>query len=85
MQQSPALLNRDGELIAPILDYEHAGLDELEEAYNAIRPPFSETGSPKLAGGLNIGARLYWQFQIDPSLKAKTKQIVTYPNSGVLN
>jgi len=74
-----ALLDREENLAAPILDYEFAGPDELAESYNAIRPPFSETGSPRLAGGLNIGAQLHWQFQIDPGLKARTQQIVTYP------
>ncbi|MEL6618131.1 MAG: FGGY-family carbohydrate kinase [Pseudomonadota bacterium] len=74
-----ALLDRTGDLAAPILDYEHAGPDDLAVAYNAIRPPFSETGSPRLAGGLNIGAQLFWQFQVDPDLKARTHQIVTYP------
>ena len=74
-----ALLDRTGDLAAPILDYEHAGPDDLAVAYNAIRPPFSETGAPRLAGGLNIGAQLFWQFQVDPDLKARTHQIVTYP------
>lgn len=74
-----ALLDRDGALAAPILDYEHTGPDEVAEAYRALCPPFSETGSPRLAGGLNIGAQLYWQFHVDPELKARTHKIVTYP------
>ncbi|MFK7744268.1 MAG: FGGY-family carbohydrate kinase [Roseobacter sp.] len=74
-----ALLDRKGQLAAPILDYECAGPDAVAAQYNAIRPPFSETGSPRLAGGLNIGAQLFWQFQADPGLKDRTHQIVTYP------
>lgn len=74
-----ALLDAQGELAAPILDYEHDGPDELAPAYDAIRPGFDETGSPRLAGGLNIGAQLYWQFARDPDLKARTTSIVTYP------
>ena len=74
-----ALLDAQGDLAAPILDYEHSGPDDLDEAYCAIRPPFSETGSPRLAGGLNIGAQLFWQFHVDPTLKDRTDQIVTYP------
>ncbi|MEM7752289.1 MAG: FGGY-family carbohydrate kinase [Pseudomonadota bacterium] len=74
-----ALLDKDGTLAAPILDYECAGPDDLAQAYDAIRPPFCQTGSPKLAGGLNIGAQLFWQFQMDPGLKDRTHQIVTYP------
>ena len=74
-----ALLDSDGNLAAPILDYEFAGPDDLADDYNTIRPPFSETGSPKLSGGLNIGAQLFWQFRMDPDLKGMTHQIVTYP------
>ena len=74
-----ALLDQDGALAAPILDYEHPGPTETAQAYDAIRPPFEETGSPRLAGGLNIGAQLFWQFHTDPGLHARTQQIVTYP------
>jgi len=74
-----ALLDRDGALAAPILDYEFAGPDDLVDRYSEIRPPFSQTGSPRLAGGLNIGAQLFWQFHADPTLKDKTHKIVTYP------
>ncbi|WP_299698909.1 FGGY-family carbohydrate kinase [uncultured Tateyamaria sp.] len=76
---SIALIGQDGQLAAPILDYEHTGPDALNEAYNAIRPPFAETGTPRLSGGLNIGAQLFWQFDTDPGLKARTRHIVTYP------
>lgn len=74
-----ALLDEDGALAAPILDYEHPGPDDTALAYDALRPPFSETGSPRLAGGLNIGAQLFWQFHTDPALRDRTRQIVTYP------
>ncbi len=74
-----ALLAADGSLAAPILDYEHTGPDEVAKDYDAIRPLFSETGSPRLAVGLNIGAQLHWQFLSDPTLKERTSQIVTYP------
>ena len=74
-----ALLDQDGELAAPILDYEYSGPDEVADEYDVIRPPFAETGSPRLAGGLNVGAQLCWQFRVDPQLKDRTHQIVTYP------
>ncbi|SMX41519.1 FGGY-family carbohydrate kinase [Actibacterium lipolyticum] len=74
-----ALIGADGQLAAPILDYEHSGPDEVAKDYNAIRPEFAETGSPRLEMGLNIGAQLYWQFQTDPTLKERTQTIVTYP------
>ena len=76
---SAALLAEDGSLAAPILDYEHTGPDECAAAYNAIRPPFSETGSPRLSMGLNLGAQLHWQFETDPALRDKVCHVVTYP------
>ena len=74
-----ALLDSNGALAAPILDYEHTYPAETVNAYDAIKPDFSKTGSPKLAGGLNIGAQLHWLFTSDPTLKGRTAQIVTYP------
>ena len=74
-----ALLDRDGRLAAPILDYEHTGPESLAAAYDAIRPPFSDTGSPRLSMGLNLGAQLHWQFASDPALLGKVRHIVTYP------
>jgi sugar (pentulose or hexulose) kinase len=76
---SIALLEENGSLAAPILDYEHDGPSSVERDYDAIRPPFSETGSPRLANGLNVGAQLHWQFLADPTLHARTAKIVTYP------
>lgn len=74
-----ALLASDGTLAAPILDYEHEYPAEIIAQYDAIRPDFAQTGSPKLAGGLNIGAQLHYQFTADPTLRDRTAQIVTYP------
>ena len=74
-----ALLDDSGDLAAPILDYEHTYPDATNAAYDRIRPAFAQTGSPRLPGGLNIGAQLHWQFQTDPGLLARTARIVTYP------
>ena len=74
-----ALLDSTGALAAPILDYEHTYNAEVVADYDAIKPDFAQTGSPKLAGGLNIGAQLHWLFASDPTLKDRTAQIVTYP------
>ena len=76
---SAALIGVDGALAAPILDYEHDGPDSAAGEYEAIRPPFEETGSPRLGMGLNLGAQLYWQFSLDPELKERVRHIVTYP------
>ena len=76
---SGALIAKDGSLAAPILDYEHTGPTDVASAYNQIRPPFSETGSPRLAMGLNLGAQFHWQFETDTQLKGRVAHIVTYP------
>jgi sugar (pentulose or hexulose) kinase len=76
---SAVLLDKDGELAAPVLDYEHHGPDSLTAEYNAIRPDFTETGSPRLGMGLNVGAQLFWQFRQDPDLRQRSQHILTYP------
>ncbi|WP_172293155.1 FGGY-family carbohydrate kinase [Pseudoruegeria sp. HB172150] len=76
---SGVLLDRDGGLAAPVLDYEHTGPDDVAAEYDAIRPPFSETGSPRLPMGLNVGAQIHWMFATDPDLPDRTATVVTYP------
>ena len=73
------LLDNAGNLKEPVLDYEHAGPDLVKAEYDEIRPSFAETGSPRLAMGLNVGAQLFWQIKSDPSLLDRVKTIVTYP------
>lgn len=74
-----ALLAADGNLAAPVLDYEHAGPDSTRAAYDLIRPDFADTGSAALPMGLNLGAQLYWQLQQDPGLRDRIAQVVTWP------
>jgi sugar (pentulose or hexulose) kinase len=76
---SGVLLAADGGLAAPVLDYEHDGPDALAAEYNALRPEFDETGSPRLPRGLNLGAQLHWQLARDPGLPARVERLVTYP------
>ena len=76
---SAALLTTGGMLAAPVLDYEHDGPDEVAAAYDAIRPGFAETGSPRLSGGLNVGAQLHWQFHRDPTLRDRVASLVMWP------
>ena len=74
-----ALLAANGALAAPILDYEHSGPDEVAGAYDALRPEFAATGSPRLPMGLNLGAQIHWQLSQDPTLLDRVAAIVTYP------
>ncbi|TPW30254.1 FGGY-family carbohydrate kinase [Pararhizobium mangrovi] len=74
-----ALLDAGGDLAAPVLDYEHDGPDTLSMRYNPIRPAFTETGTPRLPLGLNLGAQLFWQFETFPWIRQRTRTILTYP------
>ncbi|MFS4437420.1 FGGY-family carbohydrate kinase [Paracoccaceae bacterium GXU_MW_L88] len=73
------LLDADGYLATPMLDYEHSGPDDLTADYDKLRPPFAKTGAPRLPMGLNLGAQFHWLFARDPDLLARTAHIVTYP------
>ncbi len=50
----------DGGLLLPAMDYEFAGVDEIEPLYSSLRPPFVETFSPTLPAGLNLGRQIAW-------------------------
>ncbi|QRI64026.1 FGGY-family carbohydrate kinase [Shinella sp. PSBB067] len=76
---SAALLDADGRLALPVLDYEHDYPQAIREAYDALRPPFAETRSPRLSMGLNVGAQLHYQKTVFPKAFAKVTTIVTYP------
>ena len=78
-----ALIDSSGKLALPVLDYEFQGIDEVRDEYEVHRPSFAETGSPKLPGGLNIGAQLYWQHAKFPGEFASTRCILTWPQYWV--
>jgi sugar (pentulose or hexulose) kinase len=70
----------DGEdLVLPVMDYEFGGVDEIEPFYATLRPPYSETLSPKLPMGLNLGKQIAWQRARFPEAFAKAKHYLTYP------
>lgn len=70
------LLDAQGELAAPMLDYEYPL--PADPAYDAMRPDFAQTGSPRLPGGLNLGAQLHWLLG-RPGLRQSLAHVVTYP------
>lgn len=74
-----ALLAANGTLAAPVLDYEHDGPSETAASYDAMRPGFSATGSPRLANGLNLGAQLHWLLARDAGLLSRVAKVVTWP------
>jgi sugar (pentulose or hexulose) kinase len=74
-----ALIGEDNALAAPILDYEQDFPDEVSAEFARVAPPFSETYSPDLPGGLNFGRTIFFQEWADPTLANRTRHILTYP------
>lgn len=74
-----AVLLTEDEMTLPVLDYESNLPDQTAADYSALRGPFSETFSPNLPGGLNIGAQLYWQQHNFPTEFRTVTDILMYP------
>lgn len=74
-----ALLDADGGLATPVLDYEYARIAETAPEYDALRPDFAMTGSPRLGMGLNLGAQLHWLLARDEGLQGRLRHVVTWP------
>jgi sugar (pentulose or hexulose) kinase len=55
-------------LVLPPLDYEHPIPAAVRRDYDTQRDRFSETGSPALPDGLNLGAQLYYLEATHPDL-----------------
>lgn len=66
-------------LVFPVMDYEDNHLDEINDQYQKVRPPLSETGSIDLPQGLNLGRQLFWlQYQY-PCKWKQVKHILMLP------
>lgn len=76
---SLVLLDANGDLAMPMIDYEAVYPETVRAAYAELRPPFSETFSPPLPGGLNAGAQLHYQKTVFPDEFARVATILTYP------
>jgi sugar (pentulose or hexulose) kinase len=74
-----ALIEADGQLALPVLDYEHQYPEDIQRAYDEIRPDFAETFSPRLSGGLNLGAQIHYQKSAFPEAFSRVRAILTYP------
>lgn len=72
-----ALVDGDGMLALPVLDYEHPlpGAD----AYETVRPAFSQTLSPAMENGLNVGRQLFWQQHRFPEGFARARHLLFHP------
>lgn len=73
-----ALVGEDGDLVLPVLDYEHDGPQALAQEYGALRPRFEDTGTPVLPMGLNAGLQVYWQSKRFPDAFGKARRLLMY-------
>ncbi|TPK84472.1 FGGY-family carbohydrate kinase [Mesorhizobium sp. B2-4-17] len=78
------LVDAAGELVLPVLDYEFDGPDSLAADYDATRPSFAETGTPRLPLGLNLGAQFFWQQKRFPAEFARATAMLMYPQYWAL-
>ena len=76
---SCALIDADGKLAAPILDYEQEIPAAAKAEFAPLAPPFAETYSPELPCGLNAGRAIFFQEWLDPTLARRTRRMLTYP------
>jgi len=74
-----AAVIRDGKLVQPPLDYEAAIPEAVRAQYEALRDPFSNTGSPALPLGLNLGAQLFYQESLHPTLFTGRAIVLPWP------
>ncbi len=74
-----ALLDGEGRLAAPVLDYEFGIPEPYASDYERARPLFAETLTPALPNGLNLGRQIYWLQRRDPQAFARVRQIMLYP------
>ena len=66
-------------LVLPIMDYEWRGVESIDASYEQLRPPFEETFSPRLPGGLNVGRQLAWQQHHFPKAFESAVALLMYP------
>lgn len=70
------LVDDAGAPVLPMLDYEHDGPESVAAEYEAARPGFAETGSPRLPVGLNVGAQVFWLARAFPAEFAQARHVL---------
>ncbi len=73
------LVDGDGALALPVLDYEYDQVESCAEHYSAVRPAFEHSFSPGLPAGLNLGRQLFWLKRQFPAEFAQVVQVFMYP------
>ncbi len=70
--------SEDG-LVLPVLDYEYTNIYTDCPDYEQLRPSFSDTYSPSLPAGLNLGRQLHWLKQQYSTEFSEVTDILLYP------
>ncbi|GAB5450820.1 MAG: FGGY-family carbohydrate kinase [Halioglobus sp.] len=73
------LVDDDGALALPVLDYEYEQVASCDEHYGVIRPAYELSFSPSLPAGLNLGRQLFWLSRQFPVEFAQIVQVFMYP------
>ena len=68
----------DGDRPLAALDYEAEPPAGIAAAYDALRDPFEATLSPRLPGGLNLGAQLFWLEKLYPDVWPRAGQALLW-------
>jgi sugar (pentulose or hexulose) kinase len=71
-------LVRQGALLLPPMDYENEVPEEVRLHYETQRGDFSETGSPALPRGLNLGVQLHWLQSLHPQALQPGTQLLPW-------
>lgn len=69
----------DNGLVLPPLDYEAELPADITAAFEAVTPPFSQTQTPHLPQGQNLGRQLFWQQREFADAFAVVRWVLTYP------
>ncbi len=73
-----SVLIGEDDLAMPVLDYEHDGPDGIHAAYANAVDPFSETLTPLLPLGLNVGKQVFWQRHAFPEMFARARHLLMW-------
>jgi sugar (pentulose or hexulose) kinase len=71
-----ALLDENGKLLLPMMDYQAEPPADIVARYRKIAPSFDEVFCPVLPLSLTLGLQLFWQETIFPEAFAKMKTIL---------
>ncbi len=73
------VLVTDTGIALPPMDYEFDGFAGVDADYDAARPPFDESLSPRLARGLNLGRQIFYLERGFPERFGAARAFLAYP------